>query len=327
MKRSGYLCLVTILAAAVGATRGQERFRLPTPLGLDEYFAVPEDNPLTPEKIALGRRLFFDKGLSADRSIACASCHQPERAFSDGRPVPVGVGGRKGTRNAPVLINRAYGRSMFWDGRVPSLEEQALHPIQDPREMNLTTRELTARLQADGAYREAFRRAFADGISTANVARALASFVRTLRSGDAPYDRFQERDREALSPEARRGLELFRGKANCTACHIGPNFTDEQFHNSGVSWGSGDLGRYQVTREDRDRGAFKTPTLREITKTAPYMHDGSLATLPEVIEHYVRGGKPNPYRDPELRPLQLTAPEKQALRAFLGTLCGSVDGQ
>jgi cytochrome c peroxidase len=320
MKRSRSLCLAVALIAAVGATGAGERFRLPTSLGLDEYFPIPEDNPLTPEKIALGRRLFFDKKLSADRSVACASCHQPERAFSDGRPVPLGVGGRKGTRNAPALINRAYGRSFFWDGRARTLEEQALHPIQDPLEMNLSLGQLTARLEGDTGYAAAFPAAFAGGISAANVARALACFVRTLRSGGVPYDRFQAGDREALSPEARRGLELFRGKANCLACHVGPNFTDEEFHNSGVSWGRGDLGRYRVTGVDRDRGAFKTPTLRELARTAPYMHDGSLATLEEVIAFYDRGGKPNPYRDPELRPLRLTVQEKHALLAFLRAL-------
>jgi cytochrome c peroxidase len=181
----------------------------------------------------------------------------------------VGIGGQKGTRNAPAILNRCYGQSFFWDGRVHTLEEQALHPIHDPKEMNLRLDELIARLRSDSAYRWQFQRAFPDGVSTANVAQALASFVRTLRSGDSAYDRFEQGDHAALSAEARRGLELFRGKANCTACHIGPNFTDEQFHNTGVSWGKGDLGRFTVTQEEKDRGAFKTPTLREITRTAP----------------------------------------------------------
>jgi cytochrome c peroxidase len=163
-----------------------------------------------------------------------------------------------------------------------------------------------------------------NGISAPNVARALASFVRSLRSGDAPYDRFEEGDPAALSAEARRGLELFRGKANCTACHIGPNFTDEQFHNTGVSWGKGDLGRYRVTQEEKDRGAFRTPTLREIARTAPYMHDGSLATLADVIEYYDRGGKRNPYLNEALRSLRLTAEEKQDLLAFLKSLTGAI---
>jgi cytochrome c peroxidase len=307
-------------------TRGQERFRLPTALGLDEYFYVPEDNRLTPEKIELGRRLFFDKLLSADRSIACSSCHKPELAFSDGLTVSVGIGGRKGTRSAPAIINRAYGKSFFWDGRAAALEEQVLHPIQNPIEMNLTLEELTTRLKADANYTEEFLRAFADGVTPINVARVLACFVRTLRSGNSPFDKFQLGDQAALSSEARRGLELFRGKANCVACHVGPNFTDEQFHNTGVAWHDGrfaDDGRYAVTQQEKDRGAFKTPTLREVSRTAPYMHDGSITTLEEVIEYYNRGGNLNPNIDNEVRRFRLTTEEKRALLTFLRSLNGT----
>jgi len=318
----GFLCSAILMTAAVVDIRGQEHLRPSTPLGLDEYFYVPEDNPLTQEKVELGRRLFFDKLLSADRSISCASCHKPELAFSDGLTVANGVANRKGTRNSPAIINRAYGKSFFWDGRVETLEEQVLHPIQNSLEMNLTLDELVARLTADSHYLDTFKRAFTDGITSANVARALASFVRTLRSGNSPFDRSQNGDQTALSAEARRGLELFRGKANCTACHTGPNFTDEQFHNTGVSWGRGDFGRYRVTSKQKDRGAFKTPTLREIARTAPYMHDGSIATREEVIEYYDRGANANPNLDPELRPLRLTGEEKQALAAFLRALNG-----
>lgn len=325
MRMLGLPCLLIIFVGALGHTLGQERFRLSTPLGLDEYFPVPEDNLLTPEKIELGRRLFFDKLLSADCSLTCASCHKPELAFSDGLSIAIGVGGRKGTRSAPALINRAYGRSFFWDGRADTLEEQVLAPIQNPVEMNLTLDALSARLKADAGYVDSFRRVFSDNVSSAGVARALASFVRTLRSGNSPFDRFQHGERAALSTEARRGLELFRGKANCTACHAGPNFTDEQFHNTGVSWGRGDLGRYPVTVEEEDRGAFKTPTLREVARTAPYMHDGSLATLEEVIEYYNRGGNSNPHLDTELRPLRLTTEEKQALLTFLKSLNSTVE--
>lgn len=323
MKKLVSLCLLILVLAVLGAALKQERFRLPTPLGLDEYFFVPEDNPLTPEKIALGRRLFVDKALSADRTVACASCHKPELAFSDGLIVSVGIGGRKGTRHAPALINRAYGQSFFWDGRMRTLEEQALGPIQHPAEMNLTLDELIARLKAEPRYAREFQAAFGDGLSTVNVARALASFVRTLRSGNSAFDQFQQGHPAALSAEARRGLELFRGRANCVACHAGPNFTDEQFHNTGVSWGRGDLGRYEVSGKEKDRGAFKTPTLREVARTAPYMHDGSIATLEEALEHYNRGGGQNPYLDAELRPLRLTVEEKQALLAFLKTLSGT----
>lgn len=318
-----FCLLILVMAVGLGVALGQEQFRLQTPLGLDEYFSIPEDNPLTPEKIELGRRLFFDKLLSADRSIACASCHKPELAFSDDLTVSIGVSNRKGARNAPAIINRAYGKSFFWDGRAQLLEEQVLGPIQNPLEMNLTLDELAARLKADASYAAAFKRVFADGISSANVARALASFVRTLRSGNTAFDAFQNGNSAALSAEARRGLEIFRGKANCTACHVGPNFTDEQFHNTGVAWRDGrvtDDGRYAVTRQEKDRGAFKTPTLREVVRTAPYMHDGSIATLEEVIDYYDRGGNHNPHLDQELHPLRLAIEEKRALAAFLKAL-------
>jgi cytochrome c peroxidase len=312
--------------AMLAHTFGQQ-FRLGTPLGLDEYFPVSEDNPLTPQKIELGRRLFFDKLLSSDRSVACASCHKPELAFSDGLTVPIGVTNHRGTRNAPAIINRAYGKSFFWDGRAQTIEEQVLDPIQNPAEMNLPLDELIARLKAEPSYVDAFQQTFSDGISAANVSRALASFVRTLRSGNTSFDEFQNGNSAALSAEARRGLQLFRGKANCVACHVGPNFTDEQFHNTGVAWRDGqftDAGRYAVTQQEKDRGAFKTPTLREVSRTAPYMHDGSLATLKEVIEYYDRGGNANPHLDAEIRPLHLTLEEKTYLLAFLNALNGSI---
>ena len=263
---------------------------------------VPEDNPLTAEKIELGRRLFNDRRLSRDRSIACASCHNPGRAFSDGRAVPVGVDGRKGRRNAPALINRGWGRAFFWDGRVRTLEEQVLKPIEDPNEMDLPV--------ADAASRV--------GLRPEDLSRALASYVRSIMSGNAPYDRFVNGERTALSAEQQAGLQIFRGKGNCTACHVGPTFTDERLHNTGVAWRNG-----QLTDPGAGNGTFKTPTLRETARTAPYMHDGSLATLHDVVAFYERGGSANPFLDPELRPLGLTAQEKQALQSFLLSLSGT----
>jgi cytochrome c peroxidase len=279
------------------------------PLGLDLYLPVPEDNPITPEKVALGRQLFFDRRLSRDGSIACATCHNPNRTFSTPLSVATGVGGRQGRRNPPALINRAYGRTFFWDGRTRSLEEQVLQPIQDPNEMNLTLAELSARLQMDAQ----------------TIARALASYVRNILSGNSLYDRFVNGDRSALSKEQQLGLQIFRGKGNCTACHIGPNFTDEQFHNTGVAWQDGrfiDEGRFAVSSNPRDHGAFKTPTLREVSRTAPYMHDGSIASLEEVIEFYSEGGRPNPFLDAEIHPRNFTVDEKHALIAFLHSLNG-----
>lgn len=281
------------------------------PLGLDLYMPVPEDNPLTTERGERGRELFFDMRLSRDRTIACASCHDPERAFTDGRPVAIGVFNRVGRRSAPALVNRGYGRSFFWDGRAATLEEQVLQPIQDPNEMDMTLAEVSDRV----------------GLPAEEVARSLATFVRSLLSGNSPFDRFINGDGGALSAEQQAGLQVFRGKGNCTACHVGPTFTDERFHNTGVAWRDGrllDEGRFEVTRRPEDRGAFKTPTLREIARTAPYMHDGSLGTLIDVVEFYDAGGRPNPTLDPELRPLRLADAEKRAMVTFLESLNGSM---
>jgi cytochrome c peroxidase len=279
------------------------------PLGLDRYLPVPEENPLTRDKIELGRRLFNDRRLSRDGSVACASCHNPNRAFSTPSPVAIGVGRRPSRRNAPALINRAYGRTFSWDGRIASLEEQVLKPIQDPNEMDLTLQEASARVRLD----------------VVTISRALASYVRSILSGDSPHDRFVNGDRSALSPEQQRGLQIFRGKGNCAACHVGPNFTDEQFHNTGVAWREGrlaDEGRFAISANPRDHGAFKTPTLREIARTAPYMHDGSIARLEDVIDFYSAGGRPNPNVDAEIRPRNFTREETRALLAFLRSLNG-----
>ncbi len=281
------------------------------PLGLDLYMPVPEDNPMTAEKIELGLRLFNDRRLSRDGSIACASCHNPERAFADGRAIAIGVFGRKGRRNAPALINRGWGRSFFWDGRVPTLEEQVLKPIEDPNEMDLPV--------ADAAGRV--------GLTPEDLSRALASYVRSIMSGNSPYDRFVNGERTALSAEQQAGLQIFRGKGNCTACHVGPNFTDERLHNTGVAWrqatGSGQATGY-FADPGAGNGTFKTPTLREVARTAPYMHDGSLATLEDVVEFYDGGGRPNPHIDLEIHPLRLTVEEKRALAGFLTSVSGTI---
>jgi cytochrome c peroxidase len=273
------------------------------PLGLDLYMPVPEDNPLAPGKITLGRELFFNKRLSRDGSVACASCHDPERAFSDGRAVAIGVFGRRGRRNAPALINRGYGRLFFWDGRVATLEEQVLKPIQDPNEMDMTLPEAAARV----------------GLAVDEISHALASFVRSILSGDSAYDRFISGDRAALTTQQQEGLQIFREKGNCTACHVGPNFSDEKLHNTGVAWRDGKLADAGA-----GKGNFKTPTLREVARTAPYMHDGSLATLEDVVEFYSQGGRPNPDLDPEIRPRNFKPEEKRALVAFLKCLSGKI---
>ena len=322
--RLGATIALTLAACTAGSFSSRQAssqaYRVAVPLGLDLVAAVPTDNPLTTARVELGRRLFFDPELSADRSMSCSSCHQPDLYFTDGRARPVGIDGSGGTRNVPSLLNSAYGRAFFWDGRATSLEDQALQPIEG--ELGLSMTRLIARLRESPAYRTAFHRAFGAPPSPDRIARALASYLRTLRSGDAPVDRFLHGDTEALSEEARRGFRLFVGRANCGVCHLAPLFTDHGFHNTGVSWGSDDLGRMAVTGEEADRGAFKTPSLRNVALTAPYMHDGSIATLEEVIEHYDRGGTANPALDKEIAPLGLTAAEKRELVAFLEALTG-----
>jgi cytochrome c peroxidase len=273
------------------------------PLGLDLYVPVPEDNPLTMEKVALGRQLFRDPRLSRNGTIACATCHDPARAFTDGRSVAVGISGRQGRRNVPMLVNRVWGRLFFWDGRVRTLEEQVLRPIEDPNEMDLPARDAAARV----------------GISPSELSQALASYVRSIMSGGSPYDRFIAGDRNALSDEQQMGLQIFRGKGNCTRCHVGPTFTDEGLHNTGVAWRDG-----RLADEGGGDGTFKTPTLREVARTAPYMHDGSLDTLQQVVDFYEGGGNPNPALDPEIRPLKLTEADRRALVAFLSSLTGTV---
>ncbi|HSM03917.1 MAG TPA: cytochrome c peroxidase [Longimicrobiales bacterium] len=306
------------------ATQGAS-YRVPVPLGLDLVAPVPEDNAVTTAKVSLGRTLFFDPTISVDGTRSCASCHRPELYFTDGRRAGVGVEGREGIRNVPSIVNAAYGSSFLWDGRVETLEEQMLRPIAGEDELDLEIDALVARLQDRAGYRRAFRRAFGtEEVSGTRIAHALASYVRTLRSGAAPVDRFLHGEAGALGPDAREGFRLFVGRANCGVCHLAPLFTDHSFHNTGVSWGASDRGRFAVTGEPEDRGAFKTPSLRNVARTAPYMHDGSIRDLAGVIDHYDRGGTPNPYLDPEIEPLGLTSEEKRQLLAFLESLTGEV---
>lgn len=281
------------------------------PLGLDAYLPVPEENPLSAERVSLGKKLFSDPRLSRDGKLSCASCHEPEQQFTDRRPTAIGVFGRRGTRRVPTLLNRGYGRSFFWDGRIPTLEQQVLQPILNPLEMDMTIDEAAARA----------------GIDPKMLSYALASYVRTIRCGDSAYDRYVAGDKNALTPVQLRGLELFRGKANCATCHMGPNLSDERFHNTGIGWRDGrasDAGRAKISGDPSETGAFKTPTLRNAAERAPYMHDGSLPTLEDVVEHYDKGGIANPSLDSEIQPLHLTAGEKTALTAFLRALTGRV---
>lgn len=326
---------VSMLAFGVlGCSRGvaaprptSTPLRVSVPLGLPAEIPIPPGNPLTIEKVELGRLLYFDPRLSADGTISCASCHDPARGFADPGPVSTGIRGQKGGRNAPTVLNRAYGDLEFWDGRASSLEEQAGGPIQNPVEMGFTAPGAAERVQGIPGYRERFRQVFGtETVSFAEVTSAIAAFERTLLSGNAPYDRFQGGDRKALSESAQRGLLLFNGKALCVACHFGPNFTDEKFHNLGVGQKAKnpDPGRFAVTHREEDRGAFKTPTLRDVARTSPYMHDGSRKSLEAVIDLYDAGGEPSPRLDPLIHPLRLSAGEKGDLVAFLEALTGEV---
>lgn len=315
--------------AQAASPAGEAEFPPPPPLGLDDIL-IPADNPMTREKVELGRLLFFEKRISADGTVACATCHMPDRGFSNARQYGVGVEGKLGVRNVPTVLNAAYYTSQFWDGRAKTLEEQAQGPILNPAEMASSEERVVRVLGAIPAYREAFRRAFGDpAVSLDRTAKAIASFERTLLSGGSPFDRWRFEGAESAVPaEAKRGFELFKTKAQCVKCHLvdefSAPFTDNKFHNIGIGMDrkKPELGREEITKEPKDRGKFKTPSIRDAALTAPYMHDGRFNTLEEVIDFYDKGGHPNPNLDPDIFPLKLTPGEKKDLAAFIRTLTG-----
>jgi len=297
---------------------GDEPYKLQTPAGL-RSLRVPADNPLTVGKVELGKQLYFDPRLSVDDTVSCASCHDPKKGWSNGEAFATGVDDQKGGRSAPTIINAGYSYFQFWDGRAKQLEGQALGPIENPIEMALPLDKLIPKLNAIAGYRKQFNDVFGTDATPEAVAKAIASFERTVLSGDAPYDRFKAGDKAALSEAAQRGLRLFTNKAACSSCHSGANFSDHAFHNVGVGMDSEkpDAGRFAHSNLVGDTGSFKTPTLREIARTAPYMHDGSLATIEDVIEYYNKGGNPNDYLDEEIFKLNLTPEEVKDLATFL----------
>ena len=303
-------------------------YTLKIPFGLEETAVViPADNPLTTEKVELGRALFFDKRLSQDNTIACASCHLAKFAFTDGRPVSTGIRGQKGGRSAPASFNRVFSSAQFWDGRAETLEMQSVGPFTNPIEHGFANYDvMRAKMMKIAGYRKLFKQVFGEeDITIDNVGKAIASFQRTVLSGNSPADRFDQGQEAGAIPEAaQKGLLLFRDKARCTKCHSGFNFTDEKFHNLGLGWDDNkvDLGRYMVTKNAEDIGAFKTPTLREIARSGPYTHDGRFKTLEEVVDFYNKGGVKNPHQDPLILPLELTDQEKGDLVQFLRTLNG-----
>lgn len=306
------LILASTIALADNASSGS------LPLGL-KPLPIPDDNPITPEKVELGKQLYFDKRLSCDETVSCASCHDPKKGWSNGEAVATGVRGQKGGRSAPTIINAAYHNLQFWDGRANQLEGQAVGPIENPIEMDHKLEDCVKKLNDIPGYRQQFQKVFGTSVTKDGIAKAIAAFERTILSGDAPFDRFKAGDKTALSEAAQRGMKVFFNKAHCSACHTGHNFSDAAFHNIGVGMDAEkpDLGRYEISKLEGDKGAFKTPTLREIARTAPYMHDGRFQTLEEVVDYYDKGGHPNPQLDEEMHELKLSQQDKADLVTFL----------
>ncbi|TWU60298.1 Cytochrome c551 peroxidase precursor [Rubripirellula tenax] len=341
------------IAQWLGDPANHVPLKVSLPSGLDAAAAniyIPEDNPMTRAKIELGRQLYFDERLSSDNTVSCASCHDPAQGYGAEMQFGVGVRGQQGGRNSPVSFNRILSKAQFWDGRAASLEDQAVGPIANAIEMGNTHDASVATVKSIPGYRMQFEKIFDDGLNIENVGKALATFERAIVTGPMPYDAYDQvvkfektfaddleyldeepelkakytalksaADAMPMSDSAKRGMALFSGKANCTACHAGANFTDEQYHNLGVGMDAEkpDLGRFDQTGDVKDRGAFKTPTLRNVAFTAPYMHDGSQATLEEVVDWYNKGGHPNPQLSDKMKPLNLTAQEQADVVAFM----------
>jgi cytochrome c peroxidase len=349
------LCATVVLTKPVKADEANQSWKF---ISNPEFynFVTPKNDPITPEKIELGDRLFNDKRLSLNSKVSCATCHDPARAFTDGRPVAVGVA--KGQRNSPTVMNAMFSTTQFWDGRAPSLEEQAKLPITNPVEMGLKDgNEVEEKIRAIPEYKALFTKAFGDDkITFDRFAQAVATFERTKVSTPSPFDRYLRGDDQAITEQAKRGWTVFNGQGRCVSCHgmspTGAFFTDNKFHNIGVAAhktnfvdlakkglatietgnlkqidelaievpGFTELGRFLVTKSAGDIGGFKTPTLRNIMVTGPYMHDGSMATLWDVIDHYNHGGTVNPYLDGGMTRLALSENQIDDLVAFLGTL-------
>jgi cytochrome c peroxidase len=315
--------LLSMLAAALilPVCAAAQEFRLRVPLGLDERaLIIPEDNPMTAEKIGLGRQLFFDPRWSKRRAVSCSSCHAPDKGWSDDRPHSTDHEGKPTARHSPTLVNRAFGRLEGWAGHRESTEELLL------RLPFTSTETIAQNLAPISGYQAQFERVFGSGVTAEAVAKAIAAFQRSILSGNSAYDRFKTGNDAALSPAAMRGLALFEGKARCANCHSGFNFSDDGYHNIGIGMDKAnpDLGRYLVTTRQVNRGAFKTPTLRDVALRRPYMHDGSIATLHDVVTLYDRGGIPNPSLSPEIRRLDLNRSEQEDLVAFLESLSGEI---
>jgi cytochrome c peroxidase len=345
-----------------GGSSASSQLGLRIPTGIPENLwrkLIPANNPLTKDKVALGKALYFDKRLSQDGTVSCATCHDPAMAFADANPLAVGLGGKTGVRNAPTVLNAMFSDLQFWDGRAPSLEEQVKQPLVNPVEMGMSSFDAAvARVAASDDYRRKFSQVFGDeGITIDTIAKAIAAFERTQLSGNAPFDRFISGDTQAITAAQKRGWELFRGKAQCIACHTfaasSPFFTDFKFHNTGIATrdrhfghlatrageivarssnkqraldllahtdGFSELGRFLVTKQAKDIGAFKTPSLRDVELTAPYMHNAAEKTLLDVVKFYNRGGEKNSNLDRRIFALKLTDAEMSDIVEFLRAL-------
>jgi cytochrome c peroxidase len=296
----------------------------PVPLGLPPV-PWPQDNSYSPARVELGKMLFFDGRLSANGQVSCAFCHEPSHAFSASARVSSGVDGKFGVRHAPTLINRAWGKSQFWDGRAATLESQVIVPMTNPDEMGMTADQVIERLQNIKGYAALFAAAFGDpAITFDRIAKAIASFERTIVSGNSAYDRYAAGDKSALTKQQKAGLNFFNGKGECAECHSGPNFTNEKFANLGVGMDQAnpDPGLEAITKKRGDLGKFKVPTLRDLAHRGPYMHDGRSKTLDEVLDLYAKGGLPNPHLDTRLAPFYMDEQTRQDLIAFLDALNG-----
>jgi cytochrome c peroxidase len=348
------------LATWLANPENHETLSIELPLGLDvgkSAISGIDVNPLTRAKIELGRQLYFDTRLSADNTVSCASCHHPDEGYARHTQFGVGINGQEGGRNSPVSYNRLLSAAQFWDGRAATLEAQAVGPIANPIEMGNTHAKAVATLAAIPGYKLQFEKIFKDGVTIDNVGRAIASFERAIVTGPSAYD-YAERYKTfaKLTPEdiddlktdepetyaryetvvkglkakpmseaAQRGQKLFFSQeVNCAACHVGANLADELYHNLGIGMDKPepDLGRYVVSKLEKDKGAFKTPTVRNVELSAPYMHDGSLKTLEEVVEHYAKGGTPNKWLSEKMKPLKLSAQDKADLVAFMKACTG-----
>jgi cytochrome c peroxidase len=293
---------------------------LPGEIGPLPAVPIPADNPQTRAKIDLGKMLFFDKRLSGDNSMSCATCHDPEKGYSDGRKRSIGFGGKELGRHSPTVMNIAYNGAQFWDGRAGTMEQQAMGPIEAEVEMNLPREEMVIRLNDVPEYKKRFLGVFGEGPSLENVGRAIAAFERTIVTPNSAFDQYMRGNKQALTKQEKKGLVLFVSKAACTQCHNGVNFSDSQFHVLGVPQVGPvkeDLGRFEVTKNEKDKGAFKTPSLRNVGMSAPYMHDGAFETLDEVVAFYNNGGGVHSNKSPKMMMLNLTKRERRDLLAFL----------